>query len=82
VRFPERIETLAYFLLRRMTGGLIMSIAYGIDVLPMNDPYLKLLQESMHGLAEARVSGKYLVASVGVLSISLAEGIYRMRFRF
>ncbi|KAJ7890192.1 cytochrome P450 [Mycena olivaceomarginata] len=52
---------------RQMTGGLIMSIAYGIDVLPMNDPYLKLLQESMHGLAEARVSGKYLVDAISIL---------------
>ncbi|KAJ7362535.1 cytochrome P450 [Mycena albidolilacea] len=52
---------------RQMTGGLIMSIAYGIDVLPMNDPYLKLLQESMHGLAEASVPGKYLVDAIPIL---------------
>ncbi|KAJ7804522.1 cytochrome P450 [Mycena olivaceomarginata] len=52
---------------RQMIGGLIMSIAYGIDVLPMNDPYLELLQESMHGLAEARVPGKYLVDAIPIL---------------
>ncbi|KAF7365866.1 Cytochrome P450 [Mycena venus] len=40
-----------------------MSITYGIDVLPMNDPYLKLVRESMHGMAVGGVPGKYLVAS-------------------
>ncbi|KAJ6559579.1 cytochrome P450 [Mycena capillaripes] len=53
----------SYFLSHRTTGGLIMSIAYGINVLPINDPYLKLVQESMHGLTVASVPGKYLVAS-------------------
>jgi hypothetical protein len=50
-----------------MTGGLIMSIAYGIDVLPTNDPYLKSARESMQGLALGGVPGKYLVASQGIL---------------
>ncbi|KAJ7920193.1 cytochrome P450 [Mycena leptocephala] len=46
----------------QMTGGLIMSIAYGIDVLPTNDPYLKSARESMQGLALGGVPGKYLDA--------------------
>ncbi|KAF7341375.1 hypothetical protein MVEN_01874000 [Mycena venus] len=52
---------------QKMTGGLIMSITYGIDVLPVNDPYLKLVQESMHGLAVAGVPGRYLVDAIPIL---------------
>ncbi|KAJ7790877.1 cytochrome P450 [Mycena leptocephala] len=51
----------------QMTGGLIMSIAYGIDVLPMNDPYLKSARESMQGLALGGVPGKYLVDAIPAL---------------
>ncbi|KAJ7708873.1 cytochrome P450 [Mycena rosella] len=51
----------------QMTGGLIMSIAYGIDVLPTNDPYIKLARESMEGLALGGVPGKYLVDAIPAL---------------
>ncbi|KAJ7692267.1 cytochrome P450 [Mycena rosella] len=49
------------------TGGLIMSIAYGIDVLPTNDPYIKLARESMEGLALGGVPGQYLVDAIPTL---------------
>ncbi|KAF7334612.1 hypothetical protein MVEN_02291300 [Mycena venus] len=52
---------------QQMVGGLIMSIAHGIDVLPANDPYLKLTHESMHGLSVAATPGKYLVDAIPVL---------------
>jgi hypothetical protein len=38
-----------------------MSIAYGIEILPSNDPYVKLAHEAVHTLSEAGVPGKYLV---------------------
>ncbi|KAJ7800174.1 cytochrome P450 [Mycena olivaceomarginata] len=52
---------------QQLVGGLIMSIAYGIDVLPANDPYLELTHESMHGLSIAATPGKYLVDAIPAL---------------
>jgi hypothetical protein len=65
-----------------MTGELIMSITYGIDVLDANDPYLKLAHQSMHDLAAACVPGKYLVVGVIILSIPNTEKTHRTQFRF
>ncbi|KAF8259228.1 hypothetical protein EI94DRAFT_1042578, partial [Lactarius quietus] len=37
--------------LRHMTGQVIMSIAYGIDVLPENDPYVAAAEKMLQALA-------------------------------
>ncbi|KAF8994066.1 cytochrome P450 [Cyathus striatus] len=37
--------------LRHMAGAITMSIAYGIDIQPLNDPYLKIAEEALVGLA-------------------------------
>ncbi|KAJ7688262.1 cytochrome P450 [Mycena rosella] len=54
---PE--EFLPHF--RQMSGEIIMSVTYGIDVLPTEDPYITAAEEAMHSLAVAAVPGQYLV---------------------
>jgi hypothetical protein len=44
-----------------MAGALIMNITYGIEVLEFNDPYIKIAEEAMHGMAVACVPGAFLV---------------------
>ncbi|KAJ7312302.1 cytochrome P450 [Mycena albidolilacea] len=51
----------------QMVGKMIMSITYGIDVLPLNDPYLKLSHEMARAGSVAAVPGKYLVDTIPVL---------------
>ncbi|KAJ7467799.1 cytochrome P450 [Mycena galericulata] len=53
--------------LRQMAGEIIMSVAYGIKVLPSNDPYAALAEKAMHELAIISVPGKYLVDSIPIL---------------
>ncbi|KAJ7888852.1 cytochrome P450 [Mycena leptocephala] len=43
--------------LRHMAGEIIMSVAYGIDVQPANDPYVTLAEAAVHSLANAIVPG-------------------------
>ncbi|KAJ7167243.1 cytochrome P450 [Mycena crocata] len=50
-----------------MAGEFIMSAAYGIDVLPSNDPYIKLAHDAIHTFSVANVPGKYLVNTFPVL---------------
>ncbi|KAJ7120745.1 cytochrome P450 [Mycena crocata] len=49
------------------TGELIMSVAYGIDVLPHNDPYVNLSHEAVGTLSLANLPGKYLVDTFPLL---------------
>lgn len=42
-------------------GSIIMSVAYGIDVLPVNDPFIDTAEKAISGLSEAGVTGAYLV---------------------
>jgi hypothetical protein len=44
-----------------MSGALIMSIAYGIDTLPFNDPYMKTAEAAIDAITQAAVPGRYLV---------------------
>ncbi|KAJ7684107.1 cytochrome P450 [Mycena polygramma] len=46
---------------------IIMSIAYGIDVQPTNDPYVALAHNAVDTLAQAALPGKYLVDSFPIL---------------
>ncbi|KAJ7274707.1 cytochrome P450 [Mycena rebaudengoi] len=52
---------------RQLAGELIMSITYGIDVLPSNDPYISLAEKAMHGLSVAIAPGRFLVDSMPFL---------------
>ncbi|KAJ7607917.1 cytochrome P450 [Roridomyces roridus] len=52
---------------RHMTGEIIMGVTYGIDVLPTDDPYVKLAQQAVEGLVHASIPGRFLVDSVPAL---------------
>jgi len=47
--------------IRQAFAGLIMRVAYGIDVKESNDPYISIAEEALNGLAEAGVIGAFLV---------------------
>jgi hypothetical protein len=40
-----------------------MSMSYGIDVLPSNDPYIALARDAVHTFSVANTPGRYLVVS-------------------
>ncbi|KAJ6619369.1 hypothetical protein B0H10DRAFT_1793644 [Mycena sp. CBHHK59/15] len=50
-----------------MTGELIMSVAYGIDVLPSDDPYITVAEEAIQTLSVANIPRKYLVDEFPIL---------------
>lgn len=49
--------------LASMAGEIIIYVAYGIDVLPENDPFVTLAQNAMQSLTMALVPGRFLVVS-------------------
>ncbi|KAJ7251438.1 cytochrome P450 [Mycena rebaudengoi] len=53
--------------IKHMTGALIMSIAYGIDTLPSNDPYVETAEAVLDAMAQAAVPGRYLVDMIPIL---------------
>ncbi|KAJ6559613.1 cytochrome P450 [Mycena capillaripes] len=53
--------------LRQMVGEVIVSVTYGIDVLPVNDPYVALAEEAVESAAGAAVPGRFLVDFIPVL---------------
>ncbi|KAF7354308.1 Cytochrome P450 [Mycena venus] len=46
---------------RHMTGALIMDIAYGIKVLPSNDPYIQMAEKAAKSISIAGIPGAFLV---------------------
>jgi hypothetical protein len=46
-----------------MAGEVIISVAYGIDVLPADDPYIALAEEARQSGHEASTPGRFLVVS-------------------
>ncbi|KAJ7095639.1 cytochrome P450 [Mycena epipterygia] len=46
-----------------MSAKIVLSVAYGIDVKPSDDPYVKLADNAVKGLVTAVVPGRFLVAS-------------------
>ncbi|KAJ7607961.1 cytochrome P450 [Roridomyces roridus] len=52
---------------RYSTGALVLSILYGIEVLPRDDPYLNIAEKAMHGLAIGSLPGKFLVDTFPLL---------------
>ncbi|KAJ6473457.1 cytochrome P450 [Mycena vulgaris] len=53
--------------LRHMAGEIIMSVAYGINVLPKDDPYVTLAERALHSFVTAMVPGRFLVDSLPIL---------------
>ncbi|KAJ7242999.1 cytochrome P450, partial [Mycena rebaudengoi] len=53
--------------IKHMNGTLIMSIAYGIDTLPSNDPYMETAEAAIDAITQAVVPGRYLVDMIPIL---------------
>ncbi|KAF5341606.1 hypothetical protein D9758_014087 [Tetrapyrgos nigripes] len=53
--------------LRYMAGATILSIAYGIEAQPENDPFIDLVEKALQSIAFAANSGSYLVDQLPVL---------------
>jgi hypothetical protein len=53
--------------LRHMAGTIILSSAYGIDVLPSNDPYVAIAEKGLEALAVGGKPAGYLVDSMPIL---------------
>ncbi|KAF7368512.1 Cytochrome p450 [Mycena venus] len=53
--------------LKQMAGEVIISVTYGIDVQPVNDPYVALAEEAIKSLSNARVPGRFIVDSIPIL---------------
>ncbi|KAF8214432.1 cytochrome P450 [Mycena galopus ATCC 62051] len=53
--------------LRQMAGEIIMDVAYGIDVLPSDDPWVTLAHEAVQTFAIGTVPGAYLVDTFPIL---------------
>ncbi|KAH9478027.1 Cytochrome P450 monooxygenase 98 [Psilocybe cubensis] len=47
--------------LRHMAGETIMSVAYGLEVKPKDDPYIRTAEQGVHPLVAAGVPGAFLV---------------------
>lgn len=46
---------------RRMAGEVILGVAYGIKVLPVDDPYIALAERAVQSAAEASIPGRFMV---------------------
>ncbi|KAJ7731602.1 cytochrome P450 [Mycena metata] len=49
--------------IRQMAGELIINVAYGIDVLPVDDPFVALAEEGVKAGSDANIPGKFLSRS-------------------
>lgn len=50
-----------------MSGETIISIAYGLDAKPKDDPYIQAAEEAVNALLQAAVPGAFLVDSIPIL---------------
>ncbi|KAJ6503088.1 cytochrome P450 [Mycena vulgaris] len=48
-------------------GGIMMTMAYGLDILPHNDPYINLAHMTLRVLSHAAVPGRFLVDVIPAL---------------
>ncbi|KAK0187278.1 cytochrome P450 [Armillaria mellea] len=53
--------------IRHLAGSTILSIAYGLEVLPENDPYILAAEAGLCSLAKAAAPGAFLVDSIPLL---------------
>ncbi|KAJ7676990.1 cytochrome P450 [Mycena polygramma] len=53
--------------LRHMAGTIILGVAYGIKVLPQDDPFVTLAAEAIHTLVIATMPGRFLVDTIPAL---------------
>ncbi|KIJ97415.1 hypothetical protein K443DRAFT_133869 [Laccaria amethystina LaAM-08-1] len=53
--------------LKHTIGGVALSLAYGIKVLPREDPYIRIAEEALEGMAQVTVSTRVLVELIPFL---------------
>ncbi|KAK7039665.1 cytochrome p450 [Favolaschia claudopus] len=53
--------------MRHMSGMIMLSTAYGIDILPENDPYVEISEKALQAIVAATYRGSYLVDSLPIL---------------
>ncbi|KAF7981381.1 hypothetical protein HWV62_33865 [Athelia sp. TMB] len=53
--------------IKHQAGAVIMDVAYGIEVLPENDPYIKTAEAAMGALNDASIPGAFLVDMIPLL---------------
>ncbi|KAF9016760.1 cytochrome P450 [Hymenopellis radicata] len=56
-----------YLHIRHLAGATILGIAYGLDVLPKNDPYIQVAEAGLQSLAQAAAPGAFLVDALPIL---------------
>ncbi|KAJ7202579.1 cytochrome P450 [Mycena pura] len=56
-----------FYHLRHVVGKVIMSVTYGIRILPEDDPYVKLAEDAIHTLSDAATPGRFLVDFIPTL---------------
>ncbi|KAF8506218.1 cytochrome P450 [Gautieria morchelliformis] len=53
--------------IRHLSGATIMEIIYGIDVLPIGDPYIQLAEQASQAVLSAVIPGSFLVDTLPIL---------------
>ncbi|TFK33963.1 cytochrome P450 [Crucibulum laeve] len=53
--------------IRQWAGEFSISVAYGLDVKPKNDPYIELAEDGVRSLLLAALPGKFLVNTIPIL---------------
>ncbi|KAJ7120246.1 cytochrome P450 [Mycena epipterygia] len=53
--------------LRQMAAEIIISVTYGMDVLPVNDPYMAVAEQVVHVAEQVFIPGQFLVDSIPLL---------------
>lgn len=56
-----------------MAGSLIISVSYGLDVQPQDDPYIATAEKALHAMSMAGNAGSYLVDSLPMRKSSSFE---------
>ena len=59
-------QTIYYSIQSRMTASLSLSVAYGIDVQSVNDPFVVMVEECMKTISTAGTPGAFLVDSLPI----------------
>lgn len=54
-------------LVRSLAGETIMSVAYGLEIKPKDDPYIQTAERGVHPLVAAAVPGAFLVDMLPIL---------------
>jgi hypothetical protein len=59
------VNTLSIFI--SLVGSTALSMTYGINVLPYNDPYIKIAEQAAEAIIELLVAGTFLVDIIPIL---------------